>query len=258
MRESTLRTKIVAGNWKMHGNKVSIAALIADLKKLFIPIKGVKFVVLPPSTYIDYVHSNVVDIEIELGGQNCHSETGGAYTGEIAASMLRDLGCRFVLVGHSERRQLFCESNEWVAEKYKVAVASGLQPILCVGETLQQREADTTQAVIKAQIEAVLNLPEGVELFKYGVIAYEPIWAIGTGKTATPEQAQQVHAFIRALIAQYDQTIATHLSIIYGGSVKASNATQLFKMSDIDGGLIGGASLQAQEFVEIYQAMGSE
>jgi triosephosphate isomerase len=190
---------------------------------------------------------------IAWGGQDLSAELSGAFTGEVAASMLQDFGCKYVIVGHSERRTYHAESDELVAKKYAVARAAGLVPILCVGETLQEREAGTTETVVARQLDAVIAL-EGVEALADGVIAYEPVWAIGTGKTATPEQAQEVHAFIRGRIAEKSAEVAEGLRILYGGSMKPDNAKELIEKPDIDGGLIGGASLKAEAFLGICTA----
>ena len=208
----------------------------------------------PPYPYLPPVRDWLQGSAIALGAQNLADREGsGAYTGEVSGAMLRDVGCSHVIVGHSERRALYGETNAIVATKFKVAQRAGLTPIVCVGETLEQREAGQTRAIIETQVMAVVEAA-GVAAFAEAVVAYEPVWAIGTGHTATPEQAQEVHAFIRGMIASRDATIAAGLSILYGGSVKGANARNLFAMADIDGGLVGGASLAAADFLEIFRA----
>ena len=211
-------------------------------------------VVCAPYPYLPSVQNALQSTNIAWGAQNVSQFEKGAYTGEVSTSMLKDFGCRYVIVGHSERRALFGENNFIVAEKYLAAQRAGITPILCVGETLEQREAEITEQVIEEQLAAVIELT-GVESLNKSVIAYEPVWAIGTGKTASPQQAQDVHAFIRSSIAKKNAAIAKDLVILYGGSVKANNASDLFAMPDIDGGLIGGASLIATEFVSICRAV---
>lgn len=246
-----MRQSIIAGNWKMQGNKASIASLLSQITAGYQAKADVSCVVFPPYVYLETVADHLASTGIRFGAQNLSVYDAGAYTGEISAAMLVDVGCNYVLVGHSERRSLYHEDNKTVALKFAQAKRHQLCPILCVGETLAEREAQQTEQVILSQLEAVLNLPNGVELFRDAVIAYEPVWAIGTGKTASPEQAQAVHAFIRGKIAALDPEIAGKLPVIYGGSVKADNAKALFAMPDIDGGLVGGASLNAFEFLEI-------
>jgi triosephosphate isomerase len=208
----------------------------------------------PPFVYLPAVREWLQGSPIRLGAQDLADRPGtGAYTGEVSGQMLRDVGCTHVIVGHSERRALYGESDGVVATKFKAAQSAGLLPIVCVGETLDEREAGQTRAVIERQVAAVVD-SAGVNAFAKAVVAYEPVWAIGTGRTASPEQAQEVHAFIRAMIAARDATIAAGLSILYGGSVKGANARSLFAMADIDGGLVGGASLAAAEFLEIFRA----
>lgn len=249
-----MRGKMVAGNWKMHGslieNKQLLDAVIAGLNGL----DEARFAVCVPYPYLSSVQNSLLGTSIAWGAQNVSQFEKGAYTGEVSTSMLKDFGCRYVIVGHSERRALFGENNFIVAEKYLAALRAGITPIFCVGETLEQREAEITEQVIEAQLAAVIELT-GVESLSKSVIAYEPVWAIGTGKTASPQQAQDVHAFIRSGIAKKNAAIANELVILYGGSVKANNASDLFAMPDIDGGLIGGASLVASEFVSICRAV---
>ncbi len=208
----------------------------------------------PPTVYLAAVKGWLARTPLLLGGQDLSNQTGkGAFTGEVPGAMLKDVGCTHVIVGHSERRALYGESDALVATKFRAAQAAGLVPILCVGETLAEREANRTESTVLRQLTAVLDAA-GVQAFGSAVVAYEPVWAIGTGRTATPEQAQQVHAFIRAKVAARDATIAAGLTILYGGSVKGANARDLMAMDDIDGGLVGGASLVASEFLEIFRA----
>ncbi|WP_415883306.1 triose-phosphate isomerase [Neptuniibacter sp. QD29_5] len=250
-----MRTALVAGNWKMNGNSASINTLMeglnAELKS-----NAVDVLVCPPSIYLSQVQALTADSVIALGAQNVSEQNNGAFTGEISLEMLKDLSCEYVILGHSERRSLYAESDELVADKFKATVAVGLKPILCVGETLEEREEGNTLAVVERQIKAVVNAA-GIEQFKDAVIAYEPVWAIGTGKTATPEQAQEVHAAIRNMIAECDAELASKMRILYGGSVNAANAAELFANEDVDGGLVGGASLKANDFIAICQAAGA-
>jgi triosephosphate isomerase len=248
-----MRGKLVAGNWKMNGSLESIRALMAGIKVGAGAITRCGVAVCPPAVYIAEVASLAAGTNIDLGAQNVCDADAGAYTGELAGSMLAELGCRYAIVGHSERRNLYGESDELVARRFASARRVGLVPILCVGELLEERERGATEEVVARQLDAVLAL-EGIAGFAGAVIAYEPVWAIGTGKTATPDQAQEVHAFIRAKLAELDAKIAQQLVIQYGGSVKGSNAAELFSMADIDGGLIGGASLDAGEFLAICRA----
>ncbi|MDT8383205.1 MAG: triose-phosphate isomerase [Gammaproteobacteria bacterium] len=248
-----MRQILVAGNWKMNGslkeNQLLLDGVMAGVKA------GVnaKVVVCPPAIYIPQAAEVLAGSEVSWGGQNLSPEKSGAFTGEISADMLLDLGSRYVIVGHSERRALFGETDEVVADKYAAAHAAGLIPILCVGELLEERESGETEAVVARQLDAVLAR-SGVTALGDGIVAYEPVWAIGTGKTASPQQAQDVHAFIRQRVAEKDAAIADKLQILYGGSVKPDNAGELFAMADIDGGLIGGASLDAAGFLAICRA----
>ena len=251
-----IRRKLVAGNWKMHGSLAANRELIAALLPLLPGASASDVAVCVPVAYAAQVRDLLGGSRVMLGAQTLSEFASGAYTGEVAGAMLRELGCALVLVGHSERRALFGETNVQVAAKLKAALGAGLRPVLCVGETLAEREAGTTEAVVGAQLDAVLAANDGVAQLARSVIAYEPVWAIGTGKTATPAQAQAVHAFIRARIAQRDAAVAVQVQILYGGSVKAANAKELFACADIDGGLVGGASLQAQEFAAICDAAG--
>ncbi|OGU23984.1 MAG: triose-phosphate isomerase [Hydrogenophilales bacterium RIFOXYD1_FULL_62_11] len=245
-----MRKKLVAGNWKMHGSLAENAVLLEALKPA---LAGIEAVVCVPFPYLAQVQAVLGGSSIAWGAQNLSEQTKGAFTGEVSASMLVDFGCRYVIVGHSERRSLYGESDELVASKYVVAQAAGLTPILCVGESLDERESGVTEAVVARQLDAVIKVA-GVESLAQAVVAYEPVWAIGTGKTASPEQAQAVHAFIRGKIATLNSKVADQLVIQYGGSVKAANAAELMAQPDIDGGLIGGASLVADEFVAICRA----
>lgn len=247
------RTPLVAGNWKMHGSRAETATLLKNILNGLSDDMNCDVAVFPPSIYIPQVSEILQESRVLFGGQNLSSEPKGAYTGEISAAMLTDFGCHSVLVGHSERRQLFGESSDIVAQKYMAAAQAGLMPVLCVGETLAQRESGETLSVVSAQINAVISLENGLKALYNGVIAYEPVWAIGTGKTASPEQAQEVHAAIRSQIAGVDKPLAEQLRILYGGSVNRNNAAALFAMPDIDGGLIGGASLDAEHFLDIVR-----
>jgi len=251
------RSKLVAGNWKMHGSLAASAALVDALKAGVPAGASARMLLCPPYPYLKSVADRLAGSGILLGSQDVSARVGsGAYTGEVAGAMLKDVGCTYAIVGHSERRTLFGDTDEVVAAKFQAAQAAGLVPILCVGETLEEREAGRTDAVVERQMSAVLGVA-GVEAFANAVVAYEPVWAIGTGKTATPEQAQQVHARIRQMIEARDGTIAAGLIILYGGSVKGANAAELFAREDIDGGLVGGASLEASEFLTIFGAASS-
>jgi triosephosphate isomerase len=245
-----MRKKLVAGNWKMHGSLAENAALLAAIKPA---LAGIEAVVCVPFPYLAQAQAELAGSSIAWGAQNVSEQAKGAFTGEVSAAMLVEFGCKYVIVGHSERRSLYGESDALVASKYKAAQAAGLIPILCVGESLEERESGVTEAVVARQLDAVIDAA-GVGSLSNAVVAYEPVWAIGTGKTATPEQAQAVHAFIRGKVAALDAGVADQLVIQYGGSVKAANASELMAQPDIDGGLIGGASLVADEFVAICRA----
>ncbi|WP_158886463.1 triose-phosphate isomerase [Rhodanobacter sp. L36] len=247
-----MRKKFVAGNWKMHGSQTMASALASDIVA---SMPGdIDVAVFPPFVYIATLATQFANKGLGLGGQDVSEHDGqGAYTGEISAAMLADVGARWTLVGHSERRHYHNESNDLVARKFAAARAGGLTPILCIGESLAQRQAGQTEAVIEAQLHAVLST-SGAASFDTAVIAYEPCWAIGTGQTATPEQAQKVHAFIRSQLEKEDVMIAGMTRLLYGGSVKAANAAELFAQADVDGGLIGGASLTATDFLGICAA----
>lgn len=249
------RRPFVAGNWKMNGTRAGATELVAGIVRGIESVANVEVALLPPFILIPAVAELLkqTDGRITWGGQNLDNHTSGAYTGEVSGAMLRDFGCTFVIVGHSERRTLYGETDTMVAEKFEAAQAAGLTPILCVGETLVEREAGQTERVVQRQLDAVLDR-SGVASMGATTLAYEPVWAIGTGRTATPEQAQAVHGFLRARIAARDAGVAAGLRILYGGSVKGANARELFSQPDIDGGLIGGASLQAEEFLTICRA----
>lgn len=248
-----MRRPLVAGNWKLHGSRASNASLLGAIRAGLQSSWDLDVMVCPPFVYLAEVAAALQGSPTILGAQDASAEVQGAFTGEVSASMLRDVGCSHVLVGHSERRTLFGESDDLVARKFRTAVASGLSPVLCVGETLQQRQAGATEAVIRQQLDAVLAAVSDEELAR-GIIAYEPVWAIGTGHTASPEQAQEVHAVIRRTVLVRSARIAGELRILYGGSVKGANAQALFAMPDIDGGLVGGASLDAVDFLKICSA----
>ncbi len=248
-----MRIKLVAGNWKMNGNLATNQALLHALVPALARVAGVKCAVCAPFPYLAQIQQLLSGSGIPWGAQNISQFASGAYTGEVSGAMLVDFGCRYVIVGHSERRSLFGETSPVVAQKYAAALNAGLTPILCVGETLGERESGATESVVGAQLDAVLE-GAGALSFAHAVIAYEPVWAIGTGKTATPDEAQAVHAYIRGRIAERDAAVAGNVQILYGGSVKGSNAAELFSMPDIDGGLIGGASLDANELATICQA----
>jgi triosephosphate isomerase len=249
----TGRRALVAGNWKMNASRAASTALLTALKRELSGQERAAVAVCPPFLYIPLAADSLSGTAIAVGGQNLDTHASGAYTGEVSGAMLKDYGCAYVIVGHSERRALYGESDALVAEKYAAAQTAGLVPILCVGETLAEREAGTTEQVVARQLDAVLA-KSGIASLATAVIAYEPVWAIGTGKTATSQQAQDVHAFIRGKLAKLDAGIAAGLRILYGGSVKGSNAKELFAQPDVDGGLIGGASLQAEEFLTIVRA----
>jgi len=279
-RTNNSRKAIVVANWKMHGTCAAAIDLVGkilvgfasgvtnipnqanqanQISKANVMDENVEIVICPPAILIPLVCEQVGTSSISnllVGGQNCYSAAEGAYTGEISPNMLQDFSCQYVILGHSERRRLFAESDALIAKKFVAAQAAGLQPILCIGESQHERDSGNTLAVITAQLRAVLDLV-GIAAFAQAVVAYEPVWAIGTGLTASPQQAQEVHNFIRNFLAQLDLVVASQVRIIYGGSVKAENAAELFSQLDIDGGLIGGAALKADEFVAIckYAAM---
>lgn len=248
-----MRTPLVAGNWKMNGSRESSAELLGALVRGLEDGVTAEVLVCPPFIYLADAQRLLRGSEILLGAQSLCAEESGAFTGEVSASMLQDFDCTHVIVGHSERRALYGEDDALVARKFMAAIKTGLVPVLCVGETLEEREQGVALDVIRRQIKAVLAAA-GIEAFTQAVVAYEPVWAIGTGKTASPEQAQEMHREIRSILAAENATIADSLRILYGGSVKASNAAELFAMPDIDGGLVGGASLDAEQFLSIVRA----
>ncbi len=250
-----MRRPIVAGNWKMNGGLKDIRLLVDAILNGLDARVGAEIVVCPPFVYLSTVAAAIEGSPLALGAQNASEHPPGAFTGEVAVEMLMDFGCRYVIVGHSERRAMYAESDAQVADKFARVADAGLKPILCLGETLEQREAEQTESVVARQLDAALERV-GPAALAAGVIAYEPVWAIGTGRNATPDQANAVHAFIRRRIAQQDAGAADSVRILYGGSVKASNSAELFAMPDIDGGLIGGASLKADEFLTICQTAG--
>jgi triosephosphate isomerase len=250
--EGAMRTRIVAGNWKLHGDRAFARNLLDTITGATRP-SGVDLVVLPPVPYIGELADRYGAHGLAFGAQDLHLNDQGAFTGEVSGRMLRDVGARYVLVGHSECREFHDEDSQLVAEKFVAARKAGLIPILCVGETLHQREAGQTEWCLEKQLQPVLALA-GVAGLDGAVLAYEPVWAIGTGRTATPAQAQEVHAFLRGEIRSLDARIAGSLPILYGGSVKPANAAELFSQPDVDGGLIGGASLVAQDFLAIAAA----
>lgn len=245
-----MRRPLIAGNWKMHGSVAETQALVAAVEVAG-PFHHADVAVMPPFPFLATAAAAMRTIQ--LGAQDASAHAAGAYTGEVSAAMLRGLGCAYVILGHSERRQYHAESDALIAAKFTAAQDAGLTPILCVGETLAQRDAGDTDAVIGAQLRAVIAVA-GIAAFQQAVVAYEPVWAIGTGRTATPEQAQDAHAGLRGVVAESSASIAGSLRILYGGSVKPNNAATLFARPDIDGGLIGGASLVADDFVAIIRA----
>ncbi len=247
------RPRLVAGNWKMHGNAALLRNMISNLLDEPDLLADTQVLLLPPFPYLSLAAELIGDQPLLLGAQNLSEHEQGAYTGEVSATMLADVGCRHVLVGHSERREFYAESDALVAEKFVVAQRAGLCPILCMGESDEQRKNGLTEVIVARQLQAVLDRA-GVGAMENAVLAYEPLWAIGSGKTASPEQAQEVHAYIRQTIATFDARIANQVQILYGGSVKSDNAADLFAQTDIDGGLIGGASLQVEQFLGICKA----
>jgi triosephosphate isomerase len=258
-----MRRPLVAGNWKLHGSRAANARRVAALRAGFESEAAVDCVICPPFCYLEEVGRALRGSSIHLGAQSVSAERGGAYTGEVSAAMLKDVGCEYVIIGHSERRALFGEDDQRVAAQFAAVIEQGLTPVLCVGETLAEHEAGAAQSVIARQLDAILDVagaapgpgagPAGLARV---IIAYEPIWAIGTGRVATPALAQALHAFIRGRIASRDAKIAAHVRILYGGSVKPGNAAELFAQPDVDGGLVGGASLEADEFLAILASAG--
>ena len=252
-----MRKYLVAGNWKMNGATAANQELCEQIAAGAPASRSVELLVCPPYPYLEATKRALGGSTISLGAQNVSQHASGAYTGEVSAGMLRDVGCRYVIVGHSERRGMMHETSEMVARKFMAALREQLTPILCVGETLEERTSGHMEEVVGAQLRAVLD-EAGIAAFGSAVIAYEPVWAIGTGQTASPEQAQEVHRYIRNILAGKDVDIADGVQILYGGSVKGDNAAGLFSMPDIDGGLIGGASLKATEFLAIAEAAESQ
>jgi triosephosphate isomerase len=248
-----MRQPLVAGNWKMNGSLDSVKPLVEGIKAGMDAVTTAEMAVCPPYVYISVVAGLLEGSAIALGAQDVNDQESGAHTGEVAPNMLTDVGCKYAIVGHSERRSIYGESDAFTASKFAAARKAGLIPILCVGELLEEREQGITEQVVARQLDAVINL-EGVAALADAVIAYEPVWAIGTGKTATPDQAQEVHAFIRGKLAALDSGVAEKVQILYGGSMNAGNAADLLSMADIDGGLIGGASLKPDDFLAIGKA----
>jgi len=250
-----MRRPLIAGNWKMNGSKESIKALLDGIKQGLGDVNSAEVLVCAPAIYIDSVSSQAEGSAIVVGAQNMSEQASGAFTGEIAGSMLNDFDCKYVIIGHSERRAIYGEDDALVAKKFAAVRAAGMTPILCVGETLEERESGVTETVVARQIDAVIDA-EGIDSLADAVIAYEPVWAIGTGKTASPEQAQDVHAFIRGRLGEQNADVAAKTRILYGGSMNAGNAAELLAKDDIDGGLIGGASLKSEDFLTIARAAG--
>jgi triosephosphate isomerase len=250
-----VRTKVIAGNWKMNKNVRQTEELISAIKKgMDFELKNVKVIVCPPATSLETAGRLLGGTSIGLGAQNMYHEDEGAFTGEVSPGMLKSVGCQYVILGHSERRQYFKETDEFINKKVKKALASGLIPIVCVGETLEEREKNVTNDVVTKQVKGVLSGVSSADVEKV-ILAYEPVWAIGTGRTATPAQAEEVHALIRALLGTlYGQSVADRIVVQYGGSVKPENASELLSQSDIDGALVGGACLKADSFIPIIKA----
>jgi len=248
-----MRTPLVAGNWKMNGSRESVKELINGVVEGAKSLTGVEVAVCPPAIYIADVTAVTVGSSVEVGSQDACTELKGAFTGETSVEMVKDFSCKYAIIGHSERRSLYGETDEIVAEKFTTVKNAGIIPIFCIGETLEERESGVTEEVCARQIDAVFTA-QGDDAFADSVIAYEPVWAIGTGKTASPEQAQSVHAFIRQHLAKRNADVADKVQILYGGSMNPANAKELIGQVDIDGGLIGGASLKAGDFMAVCQA----
>jgi triosephosphate isomerase len=248
-----MRARLVAGNWKMHGSLAANARLLEALRAGLPEAEGLGYAVCAPYPYLAQVSQALSGSRVAWGAQNVSEHDSGAYTGEVSGAMLKEFGCRFAIVGHSERRGFYGEDDGRVAAKFLAARRAGLTPILCVGETLEQRDRGETENVVGRQLDAVLAAA-GIAALSDAVLAYEPVWAIGTGRNATPQQAQDVHAFIRARLRASDRALAGNVTILYGGSVKPNNAHELLAMPDVDGGLIGGASLVAKDFIAICAA----
>ncbi len=248
-----MRQPVVIGNWKLNGSPASTEAWVSAVLTGTGALDAVEIGMCPPCVLIPSAVNGSAGSALRIGGQDCAEQVSGAYTGEVSADLLRAVGCHYVILGHSERRSLFGETDAVIARKMVRALAAGLVPVLCVGETLAEREAGHMEAVVRTQVRAVVDVV-GIQAFERVIVAYEPIWAIGTGLTATPAQAQAMHAFIRGLLAEYNPHVARIVRLQYGGSVKPENAAELFAQPDIDGGLIGGASLKAEEFLSICRA----
>ena len=250
-----MRRPFVAGNWKMNGSREHVRTLLAEVCAAARTLPDVDVAVCPPFVYVTDAAAVMGDAPVRLGGQSCAREERGAFTGEVSAHMLADVGCSLVLAGHSERRTLYGESDAEVADKAVLALAAGLSPVVCVGETVEERETGRTETVVARQLDAVIERLDHDALARM-IVAYEPVWAIGTGRSATPAQANEVHAFLRERVAARDRVVAAGLQILYGGSVKPENAARIFAEPDVDGGLIGGASLDAGQFIDICRAAG--
>ncbi len=247
-----MRQVIVAGNWKMNASKEAVSTLVVGILSGMTDVES-KVVVCAPYPYLSQVEALIAHSQLHLGAQDLNTNALGAFTGEVSADMIRDFGAEYVIVGHSERRSLYGETDEVVAEKVQAALDNGLTPLFCIGELLEERESGNTELVVSKQIQAVIDRV-GIEAFRNIIVAYEPVWAIGTGVTATPQQAQDTHAFIRSMLAKNDADIAQSTPILYGGSMNPTNAKELIGCEDIDGGLIGGASLKAADFLQICKA----
>jgi len=245
-----MRRTLIAGNWKMNGSLASIEELINGIKDGLADVTNADMAVCPPAVYISTVNNMIGDANIGLGSQNVCDQESGAFTGELAASMLKEFNCGYAIIGHSERRSIYGESDELIAKRFAMAVKSGITPLFCIGETLEERESGIMEDVVSRQIDAVIDT-QGIDAIGQCVIAYEPVWAIGTGVTASPEQAQAAHAFIRAKLAALSTEVAEKVQILYGGSMNAGNAAELLSQPDIDGGLIGGAALKAADLLAI-------
>jgi triosephosphate isomerase len=256
-RVPLMRKPLIAANWKMNGTRNSVEALLSDIKSAANTVANADLVIFPPAIFLEQTECLLSGTSIAWGGQNFYPEPFGAFTGELSSGMLCEFGCHFALIGHSERRQLLGETDHQVALKYQMALQTGLTPIVCIGETLEERKNHLTYPVLRRQLEVIFSISDETDHLRQLVIAYEPIWAIGTGLTAEPAMAQAVHAQIRDWVAEYDTTAAKGLRILYGGSLKKANAAALFAMPDIDGGLIGGASLNATEFLDIARLCNS-
>lgn len=246
-----MRKPVIAGNWKMNGARSATSDLLSTLSASIAEIPDIEMIVFPPYVFLEQVQRELAGGGIAWGAQNVYEREDGAFTGETSINMLKEFGCSYVIVGHSERRHIMGETNEQVAQKFVLAGKNGIKPILCVGETQKEREDGKTLDIINQQLSPILNDQDAKQILNEAIIAYEPVWAIGTGLTATPAQAQEVHQYIRQVLSNINKNLAENVRIIYGGSVKQNNARALFSMPDIDGGLIGGASLNAKEFLEI-------